>query len=104
MPYDSLVKGHCAACPAPIADKGSGLCQAHAIQLTHNMLNSEPDPVLKHCAVCGNTFRYTEARVLRLAQDPDAKNPSRVTPLLCWVCVRLHNSAGFSMERDLKAC
>lgn len=114
MPYDSLATGRCmrgefvkdvwGQCSQPIADKGSGLCKMHSIELQHMLLNADPAPVLKQCAVCKQPISYMEARVLRLAQDPDAKSPSRVTPLLCWVCVRLHNSAGFSMERDLKAC
>src|ERR1035437_7808107 len=81
----------CARCPASV-EPGEDLCCACSIELVHRILAAEPTPNRCHCAVCGAPFSYVDARVLRFVKDPSAKL-SHETPLLCWVCARLHYAA-----------
>ena len=80
----------CARCPAPV-EPGEHLCPACSFDLAHHIFASEPDPQYPHCAVCKAPFSYVDARVLRFVKDPSAKL-SHETPLLCWVCARLHHA------------
>jgi hypothetical protein len=86
----SLAK--CERCNDQTFDEGSRpiLCSGCTVELQHKIMAAHPDPVFKHCAICGAPYSFTEARVLRKAKTPRAGDPA--TPELCWVCARLRHS------------
>jgi hypothetical protein len=81
----------CRHCPTPV-DPGQDLCPPCEVELSHRVMNAEPDPHLLKCRVCEAPFTLIEARVLRFAKNP-LTNLSAATPYLCWVCTRLYHSA-----------
>ena len=82
-----MSRNRCERCSTPTDQP---LCLPCAVELSYRMLQEDND-MHPECAICGAAFDLTEARVIRHAKTPRAGNP--VTPFLCWVCTRLHNSA-----------
>lgn len=85
----------CDRCSSP-ALKGRNLCSPCEIELELTVANAEPDPLSLRCAVCGQSYRLIESRVLRFAKNP--LRGDQVTPHLCWVCTRLYYSARSRQE------
>ncbi len=85
------VAAKCTYCPNP-AEGGKELCGPCFVEMSHLLMDGEPEREFLKCVVCSDLFRYTEARVLRYAKNPRAPLCNH-TPVLCWVCSRLHISA-----------
>ena len=83
-------KTKCSRCSSPTISTHE-LCIPCSVELEYAVSDAEPDPESLTCCQCGQSYRFSEARVLRYAKNPSRGNDE--TPHLCWVCTRLHYSA-----------
>jgi len=86
----------CQACSSPIT-RGI-LCPPCALKLGVIIVSEDPDTL--KCEVCKAVYSASEPRVQRRLREIAAGKLAgeSTTPMLCWVCSRLHHAAKADKE------
>ena len=81
----------CQACQSPI-NRGI-LCPDCALKLAVKICSEDSDSL--KCENCGQVYSASEPRVQRRLREIAAGKLAgeSATPMLCWVCARLHHAA-----------
>jgi hypothetical protein len=87
----------CQACSAPIT-KGI-VCADCAVKLFVSIFSDDPETL--KCENCKAVYSASEPRVQRRLREIAAGKLAgeSTTPMLCWVCSRLHPAAPAEKER-----